>query len=63
MRILHDEVHHGDRVLIDVEQGKMKFVAGRWRSGRRCVDDSRNSSSSVEAVERDTIRSTIFDPH
>jgi ATP-dependent Clp protease ATP-binding subunit ClpB len=27
VKILHDEVHRGDRVVVDVEQGKMKFVA------------------------------------
>jgi ATP-dependent Clp protease ATP-binding subunit ClpB len=29
VRILHDEVHRGDHVLVDVEQGKMKFVASQ----------------------------------
>ena len=45
VRILHDEVHHGDHVVVDVDQGKMKFVAGLRLSGRRRVDDSRNSSA------------------
>jgi len=27
VKILHDEVHHGDRVVVDIEDGKMKFVA------------------------------------
>ncbi len=35
VKILHDEVHHGDRVVADVEQGKMKFVAGRRPSNIR----------------------------
>jgi len=29
VKLLHDEVHHGDHVVVDVEQGKMKFVASR----------------------------------
>jgi ATP-dependent Clp protease ATP-binding subunit ClpB len=29
VKILHDEVHHGDHVVVDVEQGKVKFVASR----------------------------------
>jgi ATP-dependent Clp protease ATP-binding subunit ClpB len=45
VKILHDEVRHGDRVVVDVERGKMKFVAGRRLSNRRCADDSRNSSA------------------
>jgi len=29
VRILHDEVHRGDTVLVDIEDGKMKFVPSR----------------------------------
>jgi len=29
VKILHDEVRHGDHVVADAEQGKMKFVASR----------------------------------
>ena len=43
VKILHDEVHYGDRVVADAEQGKMTFVASPRISHRRCVDDSRNS--------------------
>jgi ATP-dependent Clp protease ATP-binding subunit ClpB len=32
VKILHDEVHQGDRVVVDVEDGKMKFVAGRRKN-------------------------------
>ena len=45
VKILHDEVHHGDRVVVDAEDGKMKFVAGRRLSHRRGVHDSRDSSA------------------
>ena len=43
VKILHSEVHPGDRVLVDVEDGKMKFVASRRFSHRRGGDDSPNS--------------------
>jgi hypothetical protein len=26
---LHDDVHHGDHIVVDTEQGKMRFVASR----------------------------------
>jgi len=29
VKILHDEVHHGDHMVVDAEQGKMRFVASR----------------------------------
>src|ERR1022692_530339 len=29
VKILHDEVHHGDHIVVDTEQGKMRFVASR----------------------------------
>jgi hypothetical protein len=29
VKILHDEVQRGDRVVVDVKQGKMQFVASR----------------------------------
>ncbi|MGD0470666.1 MAG: ATP-dependent chaperone ClpB [Terriglobales bacterium] len=35
VRILHDEVRHGDHVVVDVEDGKMKSVASRRFSDGR----------------------------
>jgi ATP-dependent Clp protease ATP-binding subunit ClpB len=34
VKILHDELHNGDRVLVDAEDGKMKFVPGRRFSAK-----------------------------
>ena len=45
VKILHDEVHNGDRVVVDAEDGKMKFVPGRRLSHRKEVDDSPTSSA------------------
>jgi hypothetical protein len=38
-------VHNGDRVVVDAEDGKMKFVPGRRLSHRKEVDDSPTSSA------------------
>ena len=40
VKILHDEVHHGDHVVVDAEQGKMKFMAGRQRGARHVLSNS-----------------------
>ena len=45
VKILHDEVHNGDCVVVDAEDGKMKFAPGRRLSHRKEVDDSRTSSA------------------
>jgi len=45
VKILHGEVRLGDHVVVDAEQGRMKFVARRPLSNRRCGGASRNSST------------------
>ena len=54
VRILHDEVHHGDHVVVDVDQGKMKFVAGRRLANSPCcrIPASRMAPLSTRRVSR-----------
>ena len=40
VRILHDEVHHGDHIVVDAEQGKMRFVASRQRGERPMLSNT-----------------------
>ncbi|MGD0598974.1 MAG: AAA family ATPase, partial [Terriglobales bacterium] len=40
VRILHDEVHHGDHIVVDTEQGKMRFVASRQRGERPMLSNT-----------------------
>ena len=40
VKILHDEVHHGDHILVDVEQGKMRFVASRQLGERPMLSNT-----------------------
>jgi len=44
VKILHDEVQLGDRVMVDVEQGKMKFVASHRVADRPESPDFGNTS-------------------
>ena len=40
VRILHDEVHHADHIVVDAEQGKMRFVASRQRGERPMLSNT-----------------------
>jgi len=40
VKILHDEVHHGDHMVVDAEQGKMRFVASRQIGERPMLSNS-----------------------
>jgi len=54
-KILYDEVRDGDQVVVDAEQGKMKFVASRRSSDWRGVDDSRNGSAPSANRRKDSV--------
>jgi len=40
VKILHDEVHHGDHMVVDAEQGKMRFVASRQLGERPMLSNT-----------------------
>jgi len=40
VKILHDEVHHGDHMVVDAERGKMRFVASRQLGERRALSNT-----------------------
>ena len=51
VKILHDEVHRGDRVVADVADGKMKFVASR-QLGERSETQVRVLATPARERER-----------
>ena len=52
VKILHDEVQLGDRVVVNVEQGKMKFVASHHVADRPESPDFGNTSKRAGETQK-----------